>query len=794
MRKDGILYKHLIFSDLKMNGGAKSIASAMIANGFRLVYDSKLFIKEPIVQKNNNFMLLTSTKIYNKTLGIRFRRKALGLFNERPKNIHGENIRFLILDAGFKEGVDVFDIRYIHILETPVTKADEKQIIGRGTRFCGQKGLNFEKDKGWPLYVYQYRTVIPDTINEFPEKTLFDLFLKYSNLDPSVYTFAEELEKRAIQASVDLKQNAAIHNLDPNFKPIYNEIETLYPMKDIMVKYDKKDPINCRNGCKGKAVEIPLSFMLIVWYMTPKSTHINQKRPKPYLCSQIIENKEYCYRLNKAWRNPDSFILKNEQKIKDTIGKLPKKEPLLKQIKDMESYTKSIIDSYDLPPEPPKQLFNYGRLKHFVFTHFKHQTWDKPVVENLCETKAGKKEEAILSFTPSQDFVRYYFQPKSVYKGLLLWQSTGTGKTCTGIATATTSFEKEGYNILWVTRHTLRGDIWKNMFDQICSLVLRDHLPKNFTKEDAIRHPFNYISDKWITPITYKQFSNLLLKRNQFYNEMVKRNGSTDPLKKTLIIIDEAHKLLSSDLPPQERPDFKILKKFIQHSYDVSGKDSVRLLLMTATPYTTNPIHMIQLINLLKEKNHLPEDYDAFKDKYLNEKGSFKNPIAFIEELSGYISYLNREKDIRQFAYPILETIDVPMSVSNINEFKMEYNVIEDDYNDAKMRVDKNKEAIRIGKAKVKAERDILNEKCKKIKDREEKKLCKEDVEQSVQEFSDYIFKEANENIIVNEEKMKLLKMKMKQIKNKVKDYRNNDLSQERVLYEKCLKQKLDII
>ncbi len=184
LEKDGHLYKHLIFSDLKAAGGAKSIASAFIANGFHLVYDSKLILEDPIKPSPNNFALLTSSKLYQKDVGIRFRRKVLNLFNERPNNIFGEQIRFLILDAGFKEGVDVFDIRYIHILETPITNADKKQIIGRGTRFCGQKGLEFNKQSGWPLYVYQYKTTIPEQLQPYYKTdTLYNLFLQKSQLD-----------------------------------------------------------------------------------------------------------------------------------------------------------------------------------------------------------------------------------------------------------------------------------------------------------------------------------------------------------------------------------------------------------------------------------------------------------------------------------------------------------------------------------------------------------------------------------------------------------------------------------
>jgi hypothetical protein len=67
---------------------------------------------------------------------------------------------------------------------------------------------------------------------------------------------------------------------------------------------------------------------------------------------------------------------------------------------------------------------------------------------------------------------------------MLLFHSVGTGKTCTAIATATTSFEKEGYNILWVTRHTLINDIWKNMFNQVCHIGLRDKI-----RDDKLKLP-----------------------------------------------------------------------------------------------------------------------------------------------------------------------------------------------------------------------------------------------------------------------------------------------------------------
>ena len=37
-----------------------------------------------------------------------------------------------------------------------MTIADLKQTVGRATRTCGQKGLEFQPGIGWPLFVYNY--------------------------------------------------------------------------------------------------------------------------------------------------------------------------------------------------------------------------------------------------------------------------------------------------------------------------------------------------------------------------------------------------------------------------------------------------------------------------------------------------------------------------------------------------------------------------------------------------------------------------------------------------------------
>jgi hypothetical protein len=144
-----------------------------------------------------------------------------------------------------------------------------------------------------------------------------------------------------------------------------------------------------------------------------------------------------------------------------------------------------------------------------------------------------------------------------------------------------------------------------------------------------------------------------------------KINGTVDPLRKTLIIIDEAHKLYGeSDLLATEQPNMAELHLSLMNSYAVSGESSAKLLLMTATPITKDPMELLKLLNLCRPiEDQFPENYFAFKQKYLNNEGIFEaNRNKFLNKIAGYVSYLDRSNDIRQFSQPklhyVFDTID----------------------------------------------------------------------------------------------------------------------------------------
>eukprot|EP00960_Hanusia_phi_P019877 586662-Hanusia_phi.AAC.1 len=221
------------------------------------------------------------------------------------------------------------------------------------------------------------------------------------------------------------------------------------------------------------------------------------------------------------------------------------------------------------------KIMGYKAMKDYIERYYKRFKYDKVEFKNQCGGNA-----TAINFNPTQDFVRHFFTPESEYKGLLLYHSVGTGKTCSAIAVASTAFEKEDYTILWV-----------------CNVAIQEKMKyENLVVPSRMAAAKKHLSENWMDPISYKQFSNMLLKKNKIYDEMVKRNGEADPLKKTLLIIDEAHKIYGSNTPANEKPNREILEQVIDNSYRISGKDSVKILAMTGTPYTQDAMEMIQNI------------------------------------------------------------------------------------------------------------------------------------------------------------------------------------------------------
>ena len=874
-KNHGKKFKHFIFSDVKEGGyGAKIIASVFSAMGYNNIINAKkvdgvkklkLYLDVPN-NSEKNFGLLCSNAIFGSTFNEKIKKELLNLFNSRPGNINGQKLRFIIFDSGFKEGIDLFDVKYVHIFEPSMTIADLKQTVGRATRTCGQKGLEFQPKVGWPLYVYNYYLTIPSLTSESLVSSKFlthnitkpkegekdedillfkdvekfnDATMLYSDFDKAMNNLSKQLFELAPKLSVDYSLTNNIHNIEDLNKQFMDK--DFYLMgggakKDVMKNVNRKskyfniDVIKCSGKCGKKTsndVPISIDFMKKVY---KKYRHSNKLIPKTnqreFFCRHMRELENlYCKQLNYEWALryayvPEIFEKKTKKNLSETLNDLDlngetdaEDDPLKNEYKDI-NYAGVKNGSLKTPknnPMIPHSKLNFNTMRDFIKTKYSSPDyiWDKIIVENRCEAKVGEKPKAAndVELNCTQKFVSTYFCPESPYKGLLLWHSVGTGKTCTGVATASSSFERDGYTILWITRTTLKSDVWKNIFDQICHTILKEEVDLGLTIPEKLNERKKLLSDRWLEPMSYKQFSNLLLGKNKIYNILKQRNGSTDILNKTLLIIDEGHKLYGGDLKAVEKPDTNVMEKLIMNSYKKSGKDSCKLLIMTATPFTNSPLELFSLTNLFvtNESEKITTDKIEFKKQYMNSDNilSDNGVKNLANKLSGYISYLNREKDATQFSQPIM--INVPVLLTNVSDEEIrEYLFLKKQVNnlnsETKDEINKLKAKIKEMKAEYKIQRQDFNDfkkqgkqECSKYSknEKDEKKQCLEDLKEEIDELNEKL-KELLEQIKELEDKVYELKEYDGNAKNLKKELKERlksakaSLLQEYMLYKKC--------
>jgi superfamily II DNA or RNA helicase len=664
----GKKFKHFIFSDIKFLGyGAKIISAGFIARGFRpvLKFEKSRIVVDVPKGDGNNFAVLSSTALWDSPFKHKLKKEVLDLYNKRPDNVHGEKCRFIILDSGFKEGIDLFDVRYVHLFEPLMTEADMTQALGRATRLCGQKGLDFVPNKGWPLNVYKYSQNIPEQLQgKFKAQNLTEITLQLKGLDSRLHNISKAIKDVSILAAVDQPLTEEIHKsgLMPRLK-VVGAAAAAAAAATTSVKTVRSLPFSMELKTNSKDMSDVLTRKNLANDLALEDTLSPPETRDP--CDDCFSAALVPFkpnRLSSEVVTPKIVLESNTLVVYDNKG------------------TDAAIGARAVGGK-------WYDLRHSIMQKFGKMAWSKQEIVNKCIDKkvpeaataaAAKKDYIVppqrkdlphfklVDYTPTQEFISKYFTVKSAMKGMLLWHSVGTGKTCSAIALASSQFEPAGYSIIWVTRHTLKADIWKNIFDQVCHKTIAKEIKDgSLVPEDAEKRK-KQLAQQWIPPMSYRQFSNLVQGKNPLYEVLKQRNGKADPLKKTLIIIDEAHKLYSSDFKGAEKPDVPAFNAALQNSYKVSNKDSARVLLMTATPYNESPMELMSLLNLCRVKaDWLPTEIVDFVEKYMDGSGKFTKEglVNYMDSIAGQISYLNREADPSQFAQPIFAEIVVPISL-----------------------------------------------------------------------------------------------------------------------------------
>lgn len=321
----------------------------------------------------------------------------------------------------------------------------------------------------------------------------------------------------------------------------------------------------------------------------------------------------------------------------------------------------------------------------------------------------------------AQKLSYHYMQPYNTNANVMLVHSAGAGKTCTGTLIAST-FARAGYTVIFVTKDSLKTEypetavlkqcdfnvqqfttgMGKKLEDWVDPKALKaaKTLPDPKRRKAAMRK-LRYEAGKtmmtkmgvrWSRVLNYYQLSNIVSEHVEpgankgIYETLVKWNGtaeekakwkktgkaySHDILRNCFIIIDEAHKLVAKavDMGDKEKGDFRRIRDGLWRSYDRSGVNSVRVLLMTATPIADSPVDMVHLLSLMVPKSMAWDIYDADKtkseDQFLKQYyvGDKLSPLYELRRMmAGRISYFNFSGDYTRFAKAKQHFVPVELS------------------------------------------------------------------------------------------------------------------------------------
>lgn len=244
--------------------------------------------------------------------------------------------------------------------------------------------------------------------------------------------------------------------------------------------------------------------------------------------------------------------------------------------------------------------------------------------KNKFSSTTNSKQKQGLA--PQQKLLRNYISPYTPYNNLLIFHSTGVGKTGTAIIiaeqfknyvldsktkiiilvkneTIAKNFKLELTKNIFTYENYATNQMRKKLFDttKVNQDVKYDEIVKS-TKRKKILSDISRKISKYYKFLTYDSFVNRIIGIKKTGNKENERKVHKDEIKdisNSIIIVDEAHNLIGNER-----------QKALQIALDNSV--ATRLILLSATPAFDNPRQMIEILNLLQDDK---KDRATEKDK-----------------------------------------------------------------------------------------------------------------------------------------------------------------------------------
>ena len=116
-------------------------------------------------------------------------------FNSRPENIYGKLIKVIMISPAGAEGINLYNVRQVHIMEPFWNEAKIEQVIGRAVRQCHHADLPMEERQ---VDVFRYKIIRKNGKETIDEK-LESISRRKNNL---LLSFIEAIKESAIDCDL----------------------------------------------------------------------------------------------------------------------------------------------------------------------------------------------------------------------------------------------------------------------------------------------------------------------------------------------------------------------------------------------------------------------------------------------------------------------------------------------------------------------------------------------------------------------------------------------------------------
>lgn len=395
----------------------------------------------------------------------------------------------------------------------------------------------------------------------------------------------------------------------------------------------------------------------------------------------IPEVEQYCYEWTvEKHINPLIVELSDHIKISMSSNKREKCASILKYKKDFPSGARP---AKEVSYENTYESFNWRKESS---VSFRGKSWVLPhstdfkseVMARYSEYRLTDKDINLNRVDPDdsgsvmkyQEIVGQICDPKTPYRGQLVYHGLGSGKTRTSIEVST-RFIKDKKKILVLLPGALRSNFIVELF-RYGSVEHGIGIP-NYTTLSGIERR---AQEKTASKVIQHYYDILTYNERGVYDKL---NGLTNPetgyLENRLIIVDEIHNLVSRMSKATN------LSRQVYH-FLMDRTHNCKMLFLSGTPLLNDAYELGVLFNILRGKFRMPqgtftlfpENEEEFNEKFVNiYDKSVINQQLFKKRISGLVSYYAGTTDKKGMP----EEIEHPIEKLEMSDHQFQLYLIE---------------------------------------------------------------------------------------------------------------------